>query len=1334
MSHSESTNDKNDSKSDKPKSGVVLETERKTSSKVGIGLIETILGEMKSEFNREVRTTENVKTEKEKDEDKDKGIQASKGLIDGQSLTVKGEAPESETDEQKQSDINLDTESGGNNQNSAVVFTVSCESEKESEVIDSAETPSESSKNDSILCKASGDAKPRIVITLKTSEDSSEGTKKIKAKSTQDSESNSEEVWSLVNPELKGETGGETSAVPPKTASPSLASGKRSLRSQAAAAAAKATVEEPAGVKRSARRRSKDSPRESVLQSAIARKEKSFSNLSQGEDKISAARNLKVSTYRSPRLSPIEKNQAAGTTRTSKSPARAPLSPFKSPKLSQQNSYNDQASRSNKPEDNASTTAEPTTRSSSTGNKSTVFSTSKAETTVKTTVKPQNYVQSGHAQTYTKTGKRRYRPYKGLRYSFTGNNVRRTKPSRRQIKESNSNNNVDAAEKKSPEPEETNEVAVMPEEPLATVVSSQQEEPECADPIAESHAAEFPSVDLCGSRSGSPVMTEACQTTSQKRKLQPDDPDDNGDDEVKVVFAEDGNKRSRLNNIPSPSPADGSQVPAKPESTAISSGAGTAALCCCQTKSQLFVSTCGQNGTASELYCQAMDTLDDRLVGCCNAVTAQDTRLSRPSCRVPYLILCDVHMQRLLRHNCCPGCGVFCTQGKFVQCASAHWYHRDCQLTVDSASVCPHCGLDSPHTDVILTMRSGKNPVFLPQQKPPKKVPSAKMTFSTSRAGAKTEEVTLREPTPPLVPPAMLTSQISSTGLDKDKYSLKSFYQAAKSGNAEKLVQILGSGLNPNHLFRECSMGTALHAACSGGHLSIVHILLQAGVQLDVLDRDQNTPLMLAAMSNHNDVVKYLVKAGANVMIKGSDGMTALHLAAKAGNIESCHYLLAVANTVKTYIDVVDDGGWTPLVWAAEHCHVDVARYLLQNRADPLIRDAEQNIALHWSAYSGSVDISEMLLNYGCEVNSTNVHGDTPLHIGARQNMYNCVLLLLARGARVDITNKAGDSPLDCCLVENSDCYVAINLNIQLKAIVANPRERTQRILTNDISRGQEQNPIQCVNVEDDEGEPTDFVYVSENCFTSNIFVDRTITLLQSCKCLDMCSTVDCQCGKISLRCWYDDQGQLLPDFNYADPPMLFECNQGCSCNRITCHNRVVQHGLTARFQLFRTKDKGWGVRTLRPISKGTYVCEYIGEIISDCEADHREDDSYLFDLDNRDGETYCIDARHYGNVARFINHMCVPNLLPVRVFIDHQDLHFPRIAFFANRDIEANEELGFDYGEKFWIIKCKSFTCTCGAETCRYSETTIKQTLDNYNKRLLQDELMQQSELQLLQ
>lgn len=76
------------------------------------------------------------------------------------------------------------------------------------------------------------------------------------------------------------------------------------------------------------------------------------------------------------------------------------------------------------------------------------------------------------------------------------------------------------------------------------------------------------------------------------------------------------------------------------------------------------------------------------------------------------------------------------------------------------------------------------------------------------------------------------------------------------------------AGLNPNHVFREWGMGSALHAASHGGHLPVVHLLLQAGANTDVLDRDQNTPLMLACANSHNQVVKYLVKAGASVTFK----------------------------------------------------------------------------------------------------------------------------------------------------------------------------------------------------------------------------------------------------------------------------------------------------------------------------------------------------------------------------------------------------------------------------------------------------------------------------------
>nr|XP_033326268.1 histone-lysine N-methyltransferase EHMT1 isoform X2 [Megalopta genalis] len=796
-------------------------------------------------------------------------------------------------------------------------------------------------------------------------------------------------------------------------------------------------------------------------------------------------------------------------------------------------------------------------------------------------------------------------------------------------------------------------------------------------------------------------------------------------------------KRTRRSMAPSPSPAEGQA--SKPESTAIMSETyGQSMLCLCQVRSQLYVTI---TGSGAPLYCTAIDSIDNRLVGCCNEVDSNDVAMRRPSARVPFIILCRMHKERLLRHNCCPSCGLFCSQGRFVQCVNGHQYHRECEVYPNKKGVCPHCGSESTAYDVMVTMSGLRKPVFIPTRKKFSKLPSAKITLPGKGDNTKLAE----RPPSPLIPPDVIKTPEPSLNSERpERYTIMSLYTSVKNGDLEKLVNVLACGYNANHTFREYAHRTGLHIAADKGHLSCVHVLVQAGAQLDLMDRNQLTPLMLAASKGKADVVKYLIRIGADVTLKGEDGMTALHMAAKSGHLEVCRIILTECKAPRTLVDSVDDGGWTSLIWACEFCHADVARFLLDKKCDPLIRDAEQNIALHWSAYSGSSEITEMLLNEGCDVNAVNVHGDTPLHIAARQDQYAVSVLLLARGAKIGEVNAAGETAVNCC-TNDGDTMSALRLNAKVNELSEHMWEKTVKILTNDISRGKETNPIQCVNGHDAEDKPTDFLYVTENCFTSSINVDRTITSLQSCRCEDNCSSEKCLCGNISLRCWYDEEGKLIPEFNYADPPMLFECNPACDCNRITCNNRVVQHGLTQRFQLFRTKGKGWGLRTLRHIPKGSYVCEYVGEIISDSEADHREDDSYLFDLDNRvsvtktrrmhreinlfiitqDGETYCIDARRYGNIARFINHSCAPNLLPVRVFVEHQDLHFPRIAFFANRDIEADEELGFDYGEKFWIIKCKSFTCTCGAENCRYSEKTIQVTLDNYRRKIQQEEML---------
>lgn len=58
----------------------------------------------------------------------------------------------------------------------------------------------------------------------------------------------------------------------------------------------------------------------------------------------------------------------------------------------------------------------------------------------------------------------------------------------------------------------------------------------------------------------------------------------------------------------------------------------------------------------------------------------------------------------------------------------------------------------------------------------------------------------------------------------------------------------------------------------------------------------------------------------------------------------------------------------------------------------------------------------------------------------------------------------------------------------------------------------------------------------------------------------------------------------------------IYECNKRCKCCAKMCTNRLVQHGLQVRLQLFKTQNKGWGIRCLDDVAKGSFVCIYAGE------------------------------------------------------------------------------------------------------------------------------------------
>ncbi|ORX73880.1 SET domain-containing protein, partial [Linderina pennispora] len=147
----------------------------------------------------------------------------------------------------------------------------------------------------------------------------------------------------------------------------------------------------------------------------------------------------------------------------------------------------------------------------------------------------------------------------------------------------------------------------------------------------------------------------------------------------------------------------------------------------------------------------------------------------------------------------------------------------------------------------------------------------------------------------------------------------------------------------------------------------------------------------------------------------------------------------------------------------------------------------------------------------------------------------------------------------------------------------------------------------------------------------------------------------------------------------------IYECSYMCKCSK-DCPNRAIQRGSNLKLTIFRTTRKGWGVCTEQPIRRGQYICRYTGELLTFQESDTRNtsDMTYLFDLDKEvpigEQPEYTIDARRYGNVSRFFNHSCDPNLTAFAAYVTHLNPMMTELAFFANCDIMPGKELTFDY------------------------------------------------------
>jgi SET domain-containing protein len=123
------------------------------------------------------------------------------------------------------------------------------------------------------------------------------------------------------------------------------------------------------------------------------------------------------------------------------------------------------------------------------------------------------------------------------------------------------------------------------------------------------------------------------------------------------------------------------------------------------------------------------------------------------------------------------------------------------------------------------------------------------------------------------------------------------------------------------------------------------------------------------------------------------------------------------------------------------------------------------------------------------------------------------------------------------------------------------------------------------------------------------------------------------------------------------------------------------------------------GCYTMRPIKKGTRICEYDGPRMTKEVADDLYQDrfvTYLFGYGDGD---MVIDGFGTG---MFVNHSCAPNCETI-----DEDGH---IYVNAIRDIAAGEELLYEYN--LYDSDEDSQDCYCGAKRCRgtmFSDLELK-------------------------
>ncbi|PKK54150.1 hypothetical protein CI102_1333, partial [Trichoderma harzianum] len=115
----------------------------------------------------------------------------------------------------------------------------------------------------------------------------------------------------------------------------------------------------------------------------------------------------------------------------------------------------------------------------------------------------------------------------------------------------------------------------------------------------------------------------------------------------------------------------------------------------------------------------------------------------------------------------------------------------------------------------------------------------------------------------------------------------------------------------------------------------VVKFLIRCKAEVNVADSQGRTALHFACVSASPERMNALVETGANVDTKDKFGRLPMHFAAGTDSTDSTNIVAYLLDQYKDMdINVADQDGWTPLMWAARSGSANTITTLVERGAD----------------------------------------------------------------------------------------------------------------------------------------------------------------------------------------------------------------------------------------------------------------------------------------------------------------------------------------------------------------------------------------------------------------